>query len=282
MTRGAMKPIILICFACLCLSSLGQQDPKPWLAKLLSEKGVRQEFSVRGRRALYVAKELTDPTNSRVGLKLVFFEVSPSDYDLSVFRVGPEGTAASIATNSTPDTGAIVVVNGGYYGTDDNKTFYPLGLLIHKGRQLNKTTPWTSGGVLYTTAGPPQIIRIRGFQRSSDIVEALQSKPLLVEDSMSGIHSDDHQMANRTAIGIRRDGTIVVAGAFSPSNNALTLTEFAEFLRGPLAQGGAGVEVALNMDGGPSSLIICPPLNLTFGQNLGTFIPDGIRISARR
>nr|WP_306458040.1 phosphodiester glycosidase family protein [Edaphobacter lichenicola] len=279
--RGRLL-VLLLCASFQCVKTFSQQNGPGWLSQLLSTKGTRQEFSVRGRRAVCVTKELADQMNSRDGLRLIYFEIPMQNYELSAFAVGPEGTAASLKKNSAEGTNAIVIVNGGYYGTDDNKTFYPLGLLIHDGLQLNKMKDWNSGGVLYSSNDRSKIVRIKDFHRSADILEALQSKPLLVEDSRSGIHTDDHQLANRTAVGLRRDGAIVVAGAFSPSNNAMTLAEFADFLSTPVIQGGAGVDFALNMDGGPSALIFCPALNLKLASGSDNFIPNGIRISARK
>jgi uncharacterized protein YigE (DUF2233 family) len=274
---------LLMCTLLQVTTCLSQESSHPWLSRLLAEKGESRTFSVRGKKAALVEREVKDPMDSRVGLQLVFFTIPATAYEFSVFKVGIEGTAASLLANSAAETGAIVVVNGGYYGTNDNgKSYYPLGLLIHNGKQLVKVKEWTSGGVLYSNADKQsKIVQIRSFRPSPDILEALQSKPLLVEESHSGINSDDHQLANRTAIGIRADGSIVVAGAFSPSNNAMTLAEFAEVLRTPVSLGGAGVNIALNMDGGPSSLIICPSLNLKFGAGANTFITDGVRVSAR-
>lgn len=267
--------------AALLAGPASQQTGPAWLNQVLRASGKQIHFTVHGRTTLFVQKEISDPANPRFGLKLVYFAVPAEDYALSVFRVGPDGTRAALKLNSKSEDAPIVLVNGGYYGISDSKTFYPLGLLIHDGHELNKQKDWTSGGMVYSIDGQTRIAPIGSFQISSRVREALQSKPLLVENSQSGIHSDDHQLANRTAVGLRADGTVIIAGAFSPSNSAVTLAEFADFLRAPASAGGAGAIIALNLDGGPSAFLTCPTLNLSFGGSSDLFIPDGIRISAR-
>jgi uncharacterized protein YigE (DUF2233 family) len=177
----------------------------------------------------------------------------------------------------------LVLVNAAFFGSDDGRRFYPLGLLIHGNKRLNVIENWKSSGVLFCARGlPARIVPIGAFTESRDIVEAVQSKPILVENSRSGIRAENGELANRTAVALRNDGTLMVAGAFSPGNKALSLYEFAEFLSRPLSEGGAGAEWALNMDGGPGAHISVPDAHLQLGSEGSTFVTSIIRVSVRR
>jgi uncharacterized protein YigE (DUF2233 family) len=103
----------------------------------------------------------------------------------------------------------------------------------------------------------------------------------VVERSHSGIRSDDGQLANRTAVGICEDGSIVVAGAFHDDNKALSLYEFAQVLTNIPGQNTHKLNYALYLDGGPSAHIFIPTLDLHFGSDGATFVPNLVRFKAR-
>ena len=78
---------------------------------------------------------------------------------------------------------------------------------------------------------------------------AVQCGPLLVDPGgRMGIRRNDFDRQNRTAICLR-PGSIVVVVA----EGGLSLFELAEVLSASQANGGLGCDVALNLDGGPST-----------------------------
>lgn len=221
---------------------------------------------------------VANPDDSRYGLEIVWLTVPAATYELSVVDVRRDGkvlSAFEAVANSHTD---ILLMNGGYFGQKDSAHFMPLGLLIADGVRISKRWPWSSGGIFFAPSAksPAHIVPIKDFRNISDAFEAIQSKPLLVEASHMGIRSDDHQLANRTAVAVCSDGTFLFAGAFA-EGGAVSLYEFAALLEsGKLYK--SPVENALNMDGGPGAHIFVPVLHLHFGNDTVTYVPDLIRL----
>ncbi len=271
----------------ICVSTLGMvaghssANPKPWLRDLLRQPAETREFRVGSFPVTVRIFRLNDPTASRYGLSLVFVTLPSNSYKLTIRDLRQRAEPATLFAEVASKNEELVLVNGGFFGIDNSRP-YPIGLIISHGKELNKAWTWHSGGVLLATAeSPAQIIPIRNFTQTSAIHEALQSKLLLVEAYHSGIRSDDGQLANRTAIGISRDGSVIVAGAFNGNNEALSLYEFAQVLSAVSEVESKSVDYALYMDGGPSAHIFIPGLNLHFGSDGATYIPNLVRFSLR-
>lgn len=254
------------------------------LARQVSQRtAVSPDIQARGSDVTISTRYLNDPTASRYGLRVMLVTVSPSSYSLTVDDIRRSGQPSAIFAAVERPGSDLVLVNGAFFGTDDGQRFYPLGLLINGSKRLNVIKNWKSGGVLFCTRDlPARIAPISAFAESRDIVEAVQSKPILVENSRNGIRAENHEWANRTAVALRNENTLIVAGAFAPGNKAISLYEFAEILCRPLSEGGAAAEWALNMDGGPGAHISVPAAHLQLGSEGSTFVTNIIRLSVRR
>jgi uncharacterized protein YigE (DUF2233 family) len=253
---------------------------QPWLQSVLRQSAERRQFSVGSSQVEVCIFRLNDPTASRYGLTIVFVVFSSQSYRLTIEDVRRREQPATAFSRVADKPHDLVLVNGGFWGPrhghDD-----AIGIVVTQGKQLSPIWKWTSGGVLFRTQDlAARIVPIRDFKQEREVKEAIQSKLLLVEASRSGIRSDNGQLANRTAVGLTKDGAVIVAGAFQDSDVALSLYEFAQVLTNLPEQLSPKVDYALYMDGGPAAHILIPSLNLQFGDDGSTFVPNVVRFTA--
>jgi uncharacterized protein YigE (DUF2233 family) len=268
-------------------SSAGQTSPRipasvqSLLTALRRSPAEHRTIRVNGYVYQLNSMLVTDPDDSRYGLSVVWMDVPESAYDVSVVDSRKYGTISSTFEAVPHLATDVLLINGGYFGQGNDSNYIPLGLVKTGGRVVSNLRHWTSGGValLGGPHGPLTIVPIGNLQQYPNPFEAIQSKPLLVEDLRTGIRSDDHQRANRTAVGICVDGSILFVGAFA-DGGAISLYEFASLITSDTF-GPSPVSSALNMDGGPSSHIYLPGLHLHFGADTTTFIPNMIRLSSK-
>ena len=84
---------------------------------------------------------------------------------------------------------------------------------------------------------------------------AFQCGPVIVEHGGKlGVYNNNYRRLNRSAIGIS-NGKVVMAIVVGEKNIGLSLYEFAKYLSTPKEKGGAGCDVALNLDGGSSTQV---------------------------
>ena len=162
---------------------------------------------------------------------------------------------------------ALAAVNGGYYG--DAKQ--PLGLRISRGRKLSPLhgTMW---GVFYVRKGRAHIVPTEKFIMRSDITEAVQCGPRLVENGV--VQKLKNQYARRTGIGVTADGKVVLAVA----DGSLSLPDWAKFWAD---KNGLNCTDALNLDGGPSSQLSLRSKAKTLRVDSGRAVSDALLITAR-
>jgi len=260
-----------------------RREAPPWLTEFLRAAPDRHEVRSGGVTAEYYSLRLRDSSSMHYSLRLVFVRMRPGSIRLHVQDVRRQGGVAEIVEQFSDSTNDILVVNGGFFGTNDGKRMTPMGLVVSGGKVANAAWNWSTGGVLAEMGdGQIAITPIRSFRLSQSVREGLQSRPLLVKESLSAIGSDNHELANRTAVAVCVDGSVLVAGAFSDDGRALSLYEFAAVLTNVQAVAGATVADAINLDGGPGSHIYIPRLSLHLGGNALTYIPNMLRFSSTR
>lgn len=129
-----------------------------------------------------------------------------------------------------------VLINGGYFDAEGQ----PDGLLINGTSQtgrLRHDSPY-SGFLWADVTGAVHIDRIS--EAPATAAWAIQTGPLLVEEGHSGINSTT-SIAPRSVIAVRRGQVLIIR------SGRIGLKELADGLVE------AGVELAINLDGGPSS-----------------------------
>lgn len=142
------------------------------------------------------------------------------------------------------ETGALLVVNGGYY----TEEYLATGLVI------SGTVPFGSsysgfGGMFVVGPSGPEVRSLvaQPYDPAEPLQAALQSFPLLVKPGgESGFPEEDGQQARRTVVAQDRAGRILFLIA---NRGTFTLHGLSRYL----AASDLELDVALNLDGGPSS-----------------------------
>lgn len=211
------------------------------------------------------------------GLALSAFRFDPASSEkLISARIvpapDPKGIAATallVQRGRGPGQVLSLVINGGYFYRAADGTLTPTGLLISNGRELAPLTSCRAcSGVLYAVAGKPglEIAWAKGFKVTVDVTSAIQTGPLLVEPGGKlGIAKPGGPLAERSAICLSAKGRTTVVAVTS----RVTLYELATLLKSP-APGGFGCDVAINLDGGPSTQIAT---SLSKPKMIGTASP---------
>lgn len=150
------------------------------------------------------------------------------------------------------DSGALIVVNGGYFTPEHTAT----GLIVSAG-QANGVSYGPFAGMLAVTAAGPELrwLAERPYDPAEPLQAALQSFPLLVKPGgLLGYPEEDGQPARRTVVGQDGEGRILFILA---TRGDFTLHALSRYL----TAGDLGLDIALNLDGGTSTgLILADPL----------------------
>jgi uncharacterized protein YigE (DUF2233 family) len=179
--------------------------------------------------------------------------------DLDKVRLAVRGAQGMKLEALASEPDIALAVNGGFF----DPSWQPSGLLVSEGKTV---TPWREGG----GSGALVVQARRATMVSAppaDVTPAdlvVQCGPRLVETrGKSGIRKSDGKRAERTAVCIRDGGrelNVVVATARAPADgtgDGPTLFELARWLVAPLTPSDkTGCDVALNLDGGPSTGVV--------------------------
>ena len=195
---------------------------------------------------------ISDPESPLFGVELCTYEVKNGFETLHLKDVRKYGNITSIYAQNIPKS-ASVAFTGGFFGYAEDGSFEPLGLAISEGRKINKKHSWTSGGIVQVRHNLAEIIPIQRFSEKSDILTAIQSKPLLVEAGQNGIRSSESARFDRIAIATTSDHQVMVIMVSTPTGKGASLAEFASLIMRVKAKSGGSVSWALALDGGPGA-----------------------------
>ena len=154
------------------------------------------------------------------------------------------------------ETDALLVVNGGFFRQEGDR-YLPNGLTIVDGEAMG-TSYGAFGGMLAVTPHGPELrwLAQTPYDPNEALLAAVQSFPMLVKPGGEiGFPEqyEDHRQARRTVIGQDRSGRILFIVA---SRGYFTLHQLSVYL----AQSDLELELAINLDGGPSSgLLLASP-----------------------
>lgn len=183
---------------------------------------------------------------------------------LYILRLEPEYYQFDVAYHPEPqtleawqaETGALVVVNGGYF-RKENERYIPNGLTVVKGEVIGSSYD-AFGGMLAITDNGPELrwLAQTPYNPTEPLRGALQSFPLLVKPGGEigfPIDAEDNQQARRTVIGQDKGGRILFILA---PMGYFTLHQLSAYL----VASDLAFDIALNLDGGPSSgLVLSSP-----------------------
>jgi len=142
----------------------------------------------------------------------------------------------------------VFVINGGYFERTRRGKLSSSGLLIVDGQIVAREHERAGSGVVTSGRDGIGITYRKNFTDRSGVSHALQAGPILVDPGgIKGIYKVDKRY-NRSALCLRGSSftAFVVEGGIS-------LFQLADLLSLPEAEGGFGCDIAINLDGGPST-----------------------------
>ena len=174
------------------------------------------------------------------------------DSDYFRFSVGYHPGEPQRLADWMNETGALIVVNGGYF----TESWEALGAVFIGGQPYG-TSYQGFGGMLTITESDTELrwLSQRPFNVQESIINGLQSFPMLVTPgNQIGYPDEDGIPARRTVIAQDRQGRFLFVVA---SSGTYTLHQLSRFL----VASDLDLEIALNLDGGSSTgLILADPV----------------------
>ncbi|MCX7115480.1 MAG: phosphodiester glycosidase family protein [Gammaproteobacteria bacterium] len=170
------------------------------------------------------------------------FRIQLTKNKLSLARARELGFKQAFVKDLAESVHAIIGINGGFF----DPQFRPLGLRIHESQQLSSLKHISWWSVFYIQDGKAYIKRAHQvLPQQNNVHFAIQSGPRLL---VAGHIPASLKLGRdeRTALGITRDGSVVVVVT---ENALLTTPELAEIMKAPPI---LAVD-ALNLDGGSST-----------------------------
>ena len=173
--------------------------------------------------------------------RVVLLRLEPAQF---TFRVAYQPGAPQSIPAWQAETGALLVVNGGYFTEENAAT----GLIIVEGQASGSSYGDFAGMLAIDERGPElRWLSERPYTPEEPLLYALQSFPMLVRpDGTPAFPEEDGMRARRTAIGQDSNGRILFI--FAPWGS-LTLHDLSMFL----TNSDLDLQIAFNLDGGPST-----------------------------
>lgn len=184
---------------------------------------------------------------ARYGIRIHVFDFEQSRFAMRVAE--QKAATGSPAGDFLEGEDDVFAINGGFFERDSRDRLSPSGLLIIDGRIVAEEHQRAGSGIIYTEGNGVGIARRKDFRDRSRTRHALQVGPLLVDPGgVKGIYKNDVERHNRSAVCLR--GTSFTAFAVE---GGISLFQFADLLSRPVDGGGFGCDIAINLDGGPST-----------------------------
>lgn len=258
-----------------CFTTTSHGATPDWVVHLVSSSPVAK-FDLAGGNtsAKVVVHEQADRNEPNERLIAVWISVPTRSVEMVV---GGRPVKRSIFPEyeNSDDPQDFAVTSGSYF--EDYNSCAPEGLVISGGGKLHDAVTKKFGGFLISRGPGSLSIQSIHDRLPSGLRNAVQGTPILVREGTVDHISEKGDGANRLAIGIRRNGDIIIAGAFAHGQKGMTLFEFASLLAVPDAQAGPGAFEALNLDGFGQAHIYLPSAPNEwrhFGQSGLFCIPD--------
>jgi uncharacterized protein YigE (DUF2233 family) len=201
--------------------------------------------------------DLSSGTAAPVIKDFLVVRIDPKKNEFEIYE-NKEKKKAKTIEDIHAQEGAIITFNGSFF-TDD---FKPTGLIVNKGNKLNKLSSANlldgiiavdeNGNVhFFDQLGPKK------FATEEKYEFAIQNGPILLDEKREiKIKSDDGKTASRTAMGIDKNGKIVlvmIKQNLLNLDNSISLYGLAKLLKeGPIFEE-MGLHSVLNLDGGSST-----------------------------
>ena len=212
---------------------------------------------------------------AKYGIRIHVFDFEQARFAIRVAEQ-KAATGSPVADLLDRDDG-VFVINGGFFERDGRDRLSPSGLLIIDGKVIAEEHQRAGSGVIYVEADGVAIIQRKDFRDRSRVRHALQVGPLLVDPGgVKGIYKNDLERHNRSAICLR--GTSFTAFVVE---GGISLFQFADLLSLPTDGGGFGCDIAINLDGGPSTQAVLRAGKVRSEIAGGTTVENAIVVSRR-
>lgn len=188
------------------------------------------------------------PSDQLPSENIYLLRLEPERFD---FRIGYRPGQPQPLAAWQMETDAFIVLNGGFF----TEEFVATGLIVADGAASGVSYGDFAGMLAITDAGPDlRWLAERPYSSTESLLYALQSFPLLVKPGGAlGFPDEDGNPARRTAVAMDADGRFLI---ILTRQGNFTLHQFSRWLTGS----DLGLDIALNLDGGPSSgLILADP-----------------------
>jgi uncharacterized protein YigE (DUF2233 family) len=185
---------------------------------------------------------------------MVLAVIDPKKYDLNIYQNADKESALTIKEIHLKDD-SLLTFNGNFFTED----FKPTGLLMDNGTILNEYTKakLLNGIFAVTTDGKAKLINHGNGLDKKDYEFAIQSGPVLLDEKGDiAVDKNDGDKASRTAIGLNKEGDIVLISLKQDLlnlDNEISLYGLAKILKESPQLKEIGLKSVLNLDGGSSS-----------------------------
>ena len=211
---------------------------------------------------------------AKYGIRIHVFDFEQARFTM---RVAEQKAATGSPVGDLLDGDDVFVINGGFFERDGRDRLSPSGLLIIDGKVVAEEHQRAGSGVIYVEADGVAITRRKDFRDRARVRHALQVGPLLVDPGgVKGIYKNDLERHNRSAICLR--GTSFTAFVVE---GGISLFQFADLLSRPRDGGGFGCDIAINLDGGPSTQAVLRAGKVRSEITGGTTVENAIVVSRK-
>lgn len=211
---------------------------------------------------------------AKYGIRIHVFDFEQARFTM---RVAEQKAATGSPVGDLLDGDDVFVINGGFFERDSRDRLSPSGLLIIDGKVVAEEHQRAGSGVIYVEADGVAITRRKDFRDRARVRHALQVGPLLVDPGgVKGIYKNDLERHNRSAICLR--GTSFTAFVVE---GGISLFQLADLLSRPRDGGGFGCDIAINLDGGPSTQAVLRAGKVRSEIAGGTTVENAIVVSRK-
>lgn len=181
------------------------------------------------------------------GIRIHVFDFA---HDRFTLRLGEQrAETGSYAPEFFESQDDVFVVNGGYFERSRRGKLSSSGLLIVDGRTVAREHDRAGSGVIFSGRDGIGIAYRKAIKAHPGVEHAVQAGPVLVDPvGVKGIYKNTGGRFNRSAACLRNGSftVFVVEGGMS-------LFQLADLLSLSEAKAGFGCDIAINLDGGPST-----------------------------
>ncbi len=192
------------------------------------------------------------------GRPLLNFLLARVDPEKFVFRIYQNKNAGKTIQEIHQSIGSLLTFNGSFF--DEN--FKAIGLLISENKKFNN---FSRAKLMNGVFALNKDNKVKFYYPPRDISRkdydfAIQNGPVLIDQNgRITIHSETGQKASRTAIGLDKNGNVIIIAIkqnLFNSENAVSLAQFANLLKSAPELKILGLRSVLNLDGGASTGIM--------------------------